>query len=289
MKISKKALQLIDKGMTAKTVSKLTESQINTLHSKLFLSEQVQEMPSKKSYKVGQEGGNLPPAPKGYNVKKTPTGDVVATPNESELGEEEEVTVDPNKETETQDPHQVGPSSDDGFGNYGDGMDEGEMTEKNQKKNPWAICTTTMGKKFGTTERSDWSKRQMKEYERCVMDVKKQIKENKNPILPILENITRKQIETNLLPQMDKASLIEMITKNQSIVKRPLYNLLDNKTKKMDKPIGKMFSITKEELESDLKEMEKTEGKTRELSPNPGKTKIPDYLTFDQLNIKFKK
>jgi hypothetical protein len=70
MKISKKALQLIDKGMTAKTVSKLTESQINTLHSKLFLSEQVQEMPSKKSYKVGQEGGNLPPSPKGYNVKK---------------------------------------------------------------------------------------------------------------------------------------------------------------------------------------------------------------------------
>ena len=57
----------------------------------------------------------------------------------------------------------------------------------------------------------------------------------------------------------------------------------------MDKPIGKMFSITKEELESDLKEMEKTEGKTRELSPNPGKTKIPDYITFNQLNIKFKK
>ena len=40
---------------------------------------------------------------------------------EKELEEEEEVTVDPNKETETQDPHQVGPSSDDGFGNETDG------------------------------------------------------------------------------------------------------------------------------------------------------------------------
>ena len=146
-----------------------------------------------------------------------------------------------------------------------------------------------MGKKFGTTERSDWSKRQMKEYERCVLDVKKQIKENKNPILPILENITRKQIETSLLPQMDKASLIEMVAKNQSIIKRPLYNSLGSETKKMDKPIGKMFSITKEELESEVEEMEKKEGKTRELSPNPSKVKIPDYLTFDQLNIKFKK
>ena len=95
MKTNIKSLELIEKGMTAKTVSKLTESQVNILHSKL-LGEQVQEMPTKKSYQVGPDGGNLPAAPKGYNVKKTATGDVIATPNESELGEEEEVTLDPN-------------------------------------------------------------------------------------------------------------------------------------------------------------------------------------------------
>ena len=158
MKISKKALQLIDKGMTAKTVSKLTESQINVLHTKLFISEQVQEMPSKKSYKVGQEGGNLPPAPKGYNVKKTPTGDVVATPNESELGEEEEVTLDPNKDTETQDPHQVGPSSDDGFGDETDGMGMFEG-----KSNAFSICHSQVGPK------------KSRKWERCVREVKKTI------------------------------------------------------------------------------------------------------------------
>ena len=36
MKVNKKALQLIDKGLSSKTVSKLTESQINVLHSKLL-------------------------------------------------------------------------------------------------------------------------------------------------------------------------------------------------------------------------------------------------------------
>ena len=198
MKISKKALQLIDKGMTAKTVSKLTESQINTLHSKLFLSEQVQEMPSKKSYKVGQEGGNLPPAPKGYNVKKTPTGDVVATPNESELEEEEEVTMDPNKDTETQDPHQVGPSSDDGFGDETDGMGMFESEKKN-KPNPWSICHSQVGPK------------KSRKWERCVREVKKQLGEGKNPVSLFLENQIMKIVERNLPPKITKGELLKYL------------------------------------------------------------------------------
>ena len=57
----------------------------------------------------------------------------------------------------------------------------GMMQEgKKQKKNPWAICTAQMGKEFGTTERSEWSKNQMEKYEDCVMGVKKTIKEGKN-------------------------------------------------------------------------------------------------------------
>jgi len=269
--------KLVKAGLSRNMVSQLSERAMDVLIQKFILDEQTNTgtvtVPQKTDPTKIRDL-----ASKGLNV-------TVA----NEVKEDEEDPMNFEKGKRTQDPHQVGPSSGDGFDDYGDGMDDGEMTEKKQKKNPWAICTATMGKKFGTTERSDWSKRQMKEYERCVMDVKKQIKENKNPLLPILENITRKQIETNLLPQMDKASLIEMVAKNQSIVKRPLHNSSKDKTKKMKKPLGSMFSVTKEKFESDLKEMEKTEGKTRELSPNPSKTKIPDYLTFDQLNIKFKK
>ena len=40
MKINKKALKLIDKGLSSKTVSKLTESQIDTLYSRM-ISEQT--------------------------------------------------------------------------------------------------------------------------------------------------------------------------------------------------------------------------------------------------------
>jgi hypothetical protein len=194
MKISKKALQLIDKGMSAKTVSKLTESQVDTLHSKLFLSEQVEEMPAKKSYKVGQEGGNLPPSPKGYNVKKTPTGDVVATPNESELGEEEEVTLDPNKDTETQDPHQVGPSSDDGFGDETDGMGMFEG-----KSNAFSICHSQVGPK------------KSRKWERCVREVKKQLGEGKNPVSLFLENQIMKIVERNLPPKITKGELLKYL------------------------------------------------------------------------------
>ena len=40
MKINRKALKLIDKGLSSKTVSKLTESQIDTLYSRM-ISEQT--------------------------------------------------------------------------------------------------------------------------------------------------------------------------------------------------------------------------------------------------------
>jgi hypothetical protein len=39
--------------------------------------------------------------------------------------------------------------------------------------NPWAICTDSIAKTAGTTERSEWSESEMERYERCVKDVKK--------------------------------------------------------------------------------------------------------------------
>ena len=231
MKISKKALQLIDKGMTAKTVSKLTESQINTLHSKLFLSEQVQEMPSKKSYKVGQEGGNLPPAPKGYNVKKTPTGDVVATPNESELEEDVEVTNDPNKETETQDPKQVGPSSDDGFGDETDGMGMFESEKKN-KPNPWSICHSQVGPK------------KSRKWERCVREVKKQLGEGKNPVSLFLEAQIMNIVERNLQPRITKRDLVKYLSEGDNFATKHLQSWGNTKPAKVKTEVGEQAPST---------------------------------------------
>ena len=197
MKINKKALELIEKGLSAKTVSKLTESQINTLHSKIVISEQIKEIPSKK-YEIGPGGGSLPANEKGYMVKQDPvTKKVVATASEQEMSEEEEVTIDPNKETETQDPKQVGPSSDDGFGDETDGM--GMFESESGQPNPWAICHAQVGPK------------KTRKFERCVKSVKKQLEEGKNPVSLFIESQILKIVEKNLPPRITKGDLLKYL------------------------------------------------------------------------------
>lgn len=197
MKINKKALELIEKGLTANTVSKLTESQINILHSKIVISEQVKEIPSKK-YEIGPGGGSLPANEKGYMVKQDPvTKKVVATASEQEMSEEEEVTIDPNKETETQDPKQVGPSSDDGFGDETDGM--GMFESESNQPNPWAICHAQVGPKKN------------RKFERCVKSVKKQLEEGKNPVSLFIESQILKIVEKNLPPRITKGDLLKYL------------------------------------------------------------------------------
>jgi hypothetical protein len=200
MKINRKALGLIEKGLSAQTVSKLTESQINTLYSKLVLSEQVKE---KKTYTVGPQGGTLPADPKGYVVSQNPnTKEIIATAAESELEEDVEVTTDPNKETETQDPKQVGPSSDDGFGGETDGMGmfESEEDLKPGQPNPWAICHAQVGPK------------KTRKFERCVKSVKKQLEEGKNPVSLFIESEITKIVERNLPPRITKGDLLKYLS-----------------------------------------------------------------------------
>ena len=179
MKINKKALRLIDKGLSANTVSKLDESQVDVLYKKLFV-EQI-------------------------NVSKTDTAMITKLKSEKkpfqvyekELEEEEEVTVDPNKDVETQDPHQVGPSSDDGFGDETDGMG---MFESKQKPNPWSICHSQVGPK------------KSRKWERCVREIKKQLGEGKNPVSLFLENEIMKIVERNIPPRITKGDLVKYLS-----------------------------------------------------------------------------
>ena len=196
MKINKKALELIDKGLSSKTVSKLTESQINVLYSKL-LGEQVTEVPNKKTYEVGPKGGEV----NGVVISQDPsTKKVMVTTKEGEIDEEEEVTLDPNKDTETQDPHQVGPSSDDGFGDETDGMG---MMEEKDGPNPWAICHSQVGPK------------KSRKWERCVREVKKQLKEGKNPVSLFLETQIERIVEKHIPPRITKGDLMKVISESE--------------------------------------------------------------------------
>ena len=199
MKVNKKALELIDKGLSSKTVSKLTESQINVLHSKL-LGEQVTEVPNKKTYEVGPKGGEV----NGVVISQDPsTKKVMVTTKEGEIEEEEEVTLDPNKDTETQDPHQVGPSSDDGFGDETDGMG---MMEEKDGPNPWAICHSQVGPK------------KSRKWERCVREVKKQLKEGKNPVSLFLETQIERIVEKHIPPRITKGDLLKVISESEPAV-----------------------------------------------------------------------
>lgn len=204
MKNNIKGYKLVEKGLSAKTVSKLTETQIETLYKKIFLSEQVTEVPNKKTYKVGPKGGKVG----NVVVSQDPNTKEVMVTTETEMTEDEENPMNFEKGQRTQDPHQVGPSTDDGFGNYGDGT--GEFNE--EKKNPWAICTAQLGKEFKTSERSQWSPKQKAKYERCVKDVKKSLKENKNPVSLFLENQIMKIVEKNIPPRITKRDLIKYLT-----------------------------------------------------------------------------
>jgi len=187
MKVNKKALQLIEKGLSSKTVSKLTESQIDTLHKKLFAEQtMVSKADTATITRLKQEK-------KPFQLY------------EKEVDEEEEVTMDPNKETETQDPHQVGPSSDDGFGTEDDGMG---MFEEKQKDgpNPWAICHSQVGPK------------KSRKWERCVREVKKQLKEGKNPVSLFLETQIERIVEKHIPPRITKGDLMKVISESEPAV-----------------------------------------------------------------------
>jgi len=181
MKINKKALRLIDKCLSANTVSKLDESQVDVLYKKLFV-EQI-------------------------NVSKTDTAMISKLKSEKkpfqvyekELEEEEEVTVDPNKDVETQDPHQVGPSSDDGFGDETDGMGMFEEKQENSSK-AFSICHSQVGPK------------KSRKWERCVREIKKQLGEGKNPVSLFLENEIMKIVERNIPPRITKGDLVRYLS-----------------------------------------------------------------------------
>ena len=201
MKTNSKALKLIEMGLSANTVGKLTESQLDLLYNKFMIQEQgMVVMSADKASKEPQKIKDL--TSKGINVKV-----------ETEMTEDEVDPMDVFKGQVTQAPHQVGASTDmdDPSGSV-DGMPtEGELGEKKKEYNPWAICTSTLGKEFGTTERSDWSKAETNKYERCVKDVKKSIKEGKNPYHLLIEKEIVSLVERNLTPKMTKKDFIKTI------------------------------------------------------------------------------
>lgn len=218
------ALELIDKGLSAKTLSKLTEGQIKTLHKKLVGEAQVTTSQYVDLTADEVKGGAKIPdtvmaGKKNITISPNPKspGGVRVEPTSEEVTEDDEIEQDPFQLQSTQDKRQVGPGE---YGNNpkvdkemdaedADGMG---IMEKKSEKNPWAICTAQLGKEFGTRERHLWSAKEKNKYERCVKDVKKSLKEGKNPVSLFLENEIMRIVEKNLPPRITKRDLVKYIS-----------------------------------------------------------------------------
>lgn len=219
MKNNIKAFELIEIGLSAKTVAKMNESQIETLHKKLLVSEQVTEVPTKKTFKVGPKGGKVG----NVMVSTDPNTKEVIVTTETEMTEDETDDVT-NKNalgadalqnlTGQEAPHDANDMAPDGMDDDSDNNRNmmGMSEEKKKEQNPWAICTAQLGKEFGTRERHMWSAKEKNKYERCVKDVKKSLKEGKNPVSLFLENEIMKIVEKNLPPRITKGDLVKYLS-----------------------------------------------------------------------------
>jgi len=114
----------------------------------------------------------------------------------------------------------------------------GEAKKKSQPKNPFAICTAQLKKEFGTSERSEWTKPQLKKYERCVMDVKKGIKEGVNPIDVFIENEMDRMIESYSKPKVTKSALLRHLREQPAPTIKPVVKPAkpDTKPTRRDNP-----------------------------------------------------
>lgn len=242
--------------------------------------------------------------------------------------EDETIAKDPFELGSTQDKRQVGASS------YGDnptvdkeldaddedgmGMMEGEMDEKfeskSQQKYFFAKCGD--GK---TPEQKKWCK-MADEFASKTKNFKKlpeKVTENKTS-QQVLEEALEKMILKHVQPRMTKKELIQTLSES-GIIRKTIHKMPTEKMvgdKKLDKPVGKMYTLTKKEaMESTTTAPTRTKPTTKpgvkpgtsdpfkqpkhQPKPKAGKNmvdsnpksevvKIPDYLTFDQLKINFK-
>lgn len=227
MKINNKALRLVEKGLSAKTVSKLNEGEIDTLYNKLvseaqvttsqyvdFTADEVKggaKIPD--TVMAGKKNVTVTPNP------KSPGGIRVEPTTEEEMTEDSALGADALQNVTGQEaPHDADDMAPDGMDDDSDDDRKMMGEEKKSKKNPWAICTSQLGSEFGTTERHLWSAKQKNKYERCVKDVKQSLKEGKNPLSLFIESQIMKIVQKNLPPRITKGDLLKYLTENNPAV-----------------------------------------------------------------------
>jgi hypothetical protein len=199
-----KIQQLIRVGLSKELLKNLSEGQVNQLHRRM-ISEQVN---------VSQSDTEM------INKLKSEKKPFQVYEKEIEEDDTLDVVNDPD-------------ATKDGMGMFETEIGEGK--KKKSKYNPFAICTSSVGRK-------DKDK-----FERCVKDVKRNVREGKNPYQVIVEMSLEKMVEKHVSPRMTKGDLLNTLSE-QGIIRRPMKNMsIGFVEDKMDKPTKKSYTSTVKE------------------------------------------
>jgi hypothetical protein len=208
-----KIQQLIRVGLSKELLKNLSEGQVNQLHRRM-ISEQ-------------DKGSVI--LKKGVDPKPYTNDGIDVTVVEKEIDEDDTLDV-------VNDPD----ATEDGMGMFETEIGEGK--KKKSKYNPYAICTSSVGRK------------DKKKYEKCVMDVKKNIREGKNPHQVIVEMALEKMVEKHISPRMTKKDLVNTLSE-QGIIRRPMTNMtMGFVNDGLDNPLKNVYSSKKESMEQQTKE-----------------------------------
>ena len=237
MKKNKLAFKLIDMGLRAETLANLTESQLRLLYNKLN--------EGKKETKEAVTPVSIP-AKTGFKVDPTKPSDLPPTEKGYSVGKN------------PTDPNTMIAMPKDGE------MAEAKKKTSKKKYNPFALCTASVGRE------------DKKKYERCVMGVKKSIKEGKDPVNLFLEEKIVSLIQKHIQPKITKGEFLQMIsetrtkerekTREKDAPTKPGKPDKDNPYKPKHKPAPQA---------EDIREFVGTETKPITKPPKPGVAK-PD-------------
>jgi hypothetical protein len=222
--MDKKNLQELAKmGLSKKTISLMTESEVKLLFEKINKKKETKEATQDIETKT-----TLMPDDVFTNVKVKDMKKLSKLDDKPLVKTKNDVPFD----TKTvKDPQELSDK------------ELAESKKKSKKKyNPWAVCTSSVGRK------------NKKKYEDCVMGVKKKLKEGKNPYEYIIESKMEEIVENHLAPKISKKELIQIVQEKKMMMK---------------KPIGEGETKTKE------KEKVTTQPKTKPTSPNKNPSKVP--------------
>jgi hypothetical protein len=140
----------------------------------------------------------------------------------------------------------------------------GEGKKKKKKYNPWAVCTASVGRK------------DKKKYEDCVMGVKKKLKEGKDPYEYIIESKMEEIVENHLAPKISKKELIQVIQEKKMMMNKPI-----GKSTMIGGEVGESETKEKEKVKTQPKTRPTSPNKKPSEAPHPAKAMMMKKETME--------